>query len=161
IAKANFYPSLAITGGVGFNSFSAAHLINPESVLFGLAGDLAAPLINRNAIRAAYSSASASRKQQVYAYEQTVLNAFVEVSNQLAKIDNSEKSYVAKSQEAAILNQSVSISESLFRSARADYLEVLLTQREALESRMELIEIKLDQLNARVMVYKALGGGWR
>lgn len=161
IAKANFYPSLAITGGVGFNSFSAAHLIKPESVLFGLAGDLAAPLINRNAIRAAYSSATASRKQQVYAYEQTVLNAFVEVSNQLAKIDNSEKSYVAKSQEAAILNQSVSISESLFRSARADYLEVLLTQREALESRMELIEIKLDQLNARVMVYKALGGGWR
>jgi outer membrane protein TolC len=48
----------------------------------------------------------------------------------------------------------------LFRSARADYLEVLLTQREALESKMDLIEIKQAQLNAKVNMYKALGGGW-
>jgi outer membrane protein TolC len=40
-------------------------------------------------------------------------------------------------------------------------LEVLLTQREALESKMELIEIKLKQLNAKVDIYKSLGGGWK
>lgn len=161
IARANFYPSLGITGAAGFNSFNAAHLIKPESLLFGLAGDLAAPLINRNAIRAAYSSATAAQQQQVYAYEQTVLNAYIEVANQLSRIENSTQSFRAKEREASILHQSVSISESLFRSARADYLEVLLTQREALESRMELIEIKLEQFNARVMIYRALGGGWR
>jgi len=49
----------------------------------------------------------------------------------------------------------------LFRSARADYMEVLLTQRDALESRFELVETHKQQLNAMVDVYKALGGGWR
>ena len=48
----------------------------------------------------------------------------------------------------------------LFKSARADYMEVLLTQREALESKFELIETKMQQLNAHVAMYQVLGGGW-
>jgi outer membrane protein TolC len=59
-----------------------------------------------------------------------------------------------------MLAQSVVISNKLFRSARADYLEVLLTQREALDSRLELIEIRLKQLEAKVSLYRSLGGGW-
>ena len=49
----------------------------------------------------------------------------------------------------------------LFRSARADYVEVLLTQRDALESRFELVETRKQQMNAMVNMYQALGGGWR
>jgi outer membrane protein TolC len=49
---------------------------------------------------------------------------------------------------------------NLFKSARADYMEVLLTQRESLESKMELIEIRLKQIQGKVNLYRALGGGW-
>ena len=80
--------------------------------------------------------------------------------NQLSKMDNFSKSYETKSKEVDILTQSITISNNLFRSARADYIEVLLTQREALESKIDLIEIKLKQLEAKVNIYKALGGGW-
>ncbi len=59
------------------------------------------------------------------------------------------------------LNSSVKISNSLFQSARADYMEVLLTQREALQSRFELIETKKQQIGAMVNIYRALGGGWK
>ena len=62
--------------------------------------------------------------------------------------------------EVDILMQSVEIANNLFRSARADYLEILLTQREALSSKMELVEIKTKQLNAKVNIYRSLGGGW-
>ncbi|MCA8972419.1 MAG: hypothetical protein KDC95_21705, partial [Planctomycetes bacterium] len=48
-----------------------------------------------------------------------------------------------------------------FGSARADYMEVLLTRRDALESQMELIETKTRQLQATVDLYQAVGGGWR
>ena len=58
--------------------------------------------------------------------------------------------------EVAILLQSVAISNNLFNSARADYMEVLLTQREALESKMQLIEIRMKQLSAKVNIYRAL-----
>ena len=59
-----------------------------------------------------------------------------------------------------VLNASVDISGELFRSARADYLEVLLTQRDALEAKMELVETKLNQFNTITNMYRALGGGW-
>ncbi|MFZ2906375.1 MAG: TolC family protein [Cyclobacteriaceae bacterium] len=161
VARANFYPSLSIEAGIGYQAFNPAYLIKPESILYNLAGDLMAPLINRNAISAAYKNANAAQTQQVYNYERTILNAYLEVVNQLSKVDNFKKSYQTKEQEVDILMHSITISNNLFKSARADYLEVLLTQREALESKMDLIEIKLKQMNAHVDIYKSLGGGWK
>jgi outer membrane protein TolC len=71
-----------------------------------------------------------------------------------------EKSYDLKSQEVEALIRSIEISNLLFKSARADYMEVLLTQRDALESRFELVETKKKQMNAMVNMYRTLGGGW-
>lgn len=160
VARANFFPGARIVGGTGFQAFNIRYLMNPESLLFNFAGELIAPLVNRNAIKAQFKSASAMQLQAVYEYEQTILNAYIDVVNQLSYVHNFEKSYQTKVKEVNILMQSVLISNSLFRSARADYLEVLLTQREALESKMDLVEIKQKQLNAKVNIYRALGGGW-
>lgn len=161
VARANFYPSLSINAATGFNAFNPMYLVNPESMLFNLAGEIAAPLINRNAIKAAYSNANAKQLQAIYNYEKTILNAYCDVLNQRAKIENYSQSFQTKNQEVELLMQSVSISNSLFNSARADYMEVLLTQREALESKIDLIEIKMKQLDARINIYRSLGGGWR
>ncbi|TGE27496.1 efflux transporter outer membrane subunit [Hymenobacter metallicola] len=161
VARTNFYPSLRITGAVGTAAFQPGLLATwPESMLLSLAGDVAAPLINKNGIKALYYSANARQTQAVYNYERTVLNAYVEVANQVASIRNLEKSYGEKAQAVQALNESNTISNNLFRSARADYTEVLFTQRDALESKFDLIETKMQQLNASVNVYRALGGGW-
>ncbi len=162
IARARFYPSLAISAGIGYRAFNPSYLLNtPESILYTMAGDLAAPLVNRNAIKAAYSSANAAQVQAVYDYERALLNGYMEVANQLAMIDNLGKSYNLKSQQVEALSQSIDISNDLFKSARADYMEVLMTQRDALEARFELVETKLRQMNATVNIYRALGGGWK
>jgi multidrug efflux system outer membrane protein len=129
--------------------------------LYSLTGDLIAPLINRNAIKASYYSANAKQLQAVYNYEKTILNAYIEVANQLSKIDNMAKTYEFKEKQVDALNKSVDISNDLFRSARADYMEVLLTQRDALESKFDLIETKMEQMSAVVNIYHALGGGWK
>ncbi|KAA3438734.1 TolC family protein [Rufibacter hautae] len=160
VARARFYPSVGISAGVGFQAFNPSFLLKPESMLLSLAGDVAAPLVNRNGIKAVYASANARQIQAVYNYERTILNAYVEVANQLAKISNLEKSYDLKAKEVEALTQSIDISNQLFTSARADYMEVLLTQRDALESRFDLVETRMQQLNAMVNVYRALGGGW-
>ncbi len=159
-AKARFYPSFDIGAGLGLQAFNPTYLIKPESFLFSLAGELTAPLINRNAIKAAYYNANARQIQAVYHYEQTILNAYIEVANQISKIQNLNKSIDIKSQEVDTLMKSIDISNDLFKYARADYMEVLLTQREALESKFELVEKKVNQLKATVAVYRALGGGW-
>lgn len=160
VAKANFYPSFGIRAGLGLQAFNPIYLVKPESILFNLAGDMMAPLVNKNAIKATYFNANAQQVQAVYNYERSILNAYIEVLNQLSGMRNFLDSYNTKAREVDILTQSITISNSLFRSARADYMEVLLTQREALESKMELIEIRMKQLGARVNVYRALGGGW-
>jgi NodT family efflux transporter outer membrane factor (OMF) lipoprotein len=162
VAKAQFYPSLGISAGIGFQAFNPEFLIqSPQSLLYNLAGDLMAPLVNRNAIKAMYYNANARQIQAVYEYEQTVLNAYIDVANQMAKVNNLEKSYDLKSKQVQALSESIDISISLFRSARADYMEVLMTQRDALEAKVELIETKKQQMNAMVDIYHALGGGWR
>lgn len=162
VARAKFYPSLGITASVGYRAFNPAYLLKtPESLLYSIADDLMAPLINRNAIKAGYYNANAKQVQAIYNYERTILNAYIEVVNQLANIDNLEKSYDLKSKQVVALSQSIDISNNLFRSARADYMEVLLTQRDALEAKFELVETKKQQMNAMVNVYHALGGGWK
>ena len=161
-ARAEFYPSLDISASYGLQAFKPNYLFTlPESLLYSLAGDLAAPLINRNAIKAEYKNANASQLQALYNYERTILNAYLEVATQLSKISNLENSYDLKSKQVDALNKSIDVSNDLFKSARVDYFEVLMTQRDALESKLELIETKKEQLNATVHIYRNLGGGWK
>lgn len=161
VARANFYPSIGIRAGGGLEAFNTRFLTTtPESVFYRLAGDLVAPLINRNALKAAYNNASARQIEAVFEYERTILNAYFEVANQLSNIENLRQSFDLKERQVQALTESIDLSNRLFQSARADYMEVLLTQRDALESRMELVETRRDQLLAKVAVYRALGGGW-
>lgn len=161
VARANFYPSLGISGNIGLNAFRPGYVFRPESILFSLAGDLASPLINRKAIKAQYQTATAKQLQAVYAYDQTILNAYIEVSNQVGRVSNLKNSVELKSKEVETMISAIKIANTLFSSAHADYMEVLMTQRDALEARFELVDLKIEQMNAKVSIYRALGGGWR
>lgn len=162
VAKANFYPSFAMRASVGFEAFNPKYLLNiPESLALSLGGDIVAPLVNRNAIIAAYKNASTEQVQAAYEYEQAIIQAYMEVANQLSNIDNLAKNYQLKQQQVSKLKESIDVANQLFKSAHADYLEVLDTQREAVEARSELIETKQMQISAKVDLYRALGGGWQ
>lgn len=161
-ARANFYPSFGIKAGVGLEAFKPEFLTEtPASLLYSLAGDIVGPLINRNAIKATYNNATARQLAAVYEYEKAILNGYIEVVNELSNIDNLQQNYDLKEQQVEILTQSIEVSNKLFQSARAEYIEVLLTQRDALEAKIELVETKKQQLLANVAVYRDLGGGWK
>jgi len=162
VAKAMFYPSLRIEAGIGFESFDVGRLVAaPEALLYGAAAQLFAPLLNRKKLKAKYFSANSKQMRAVLNYERTILEAYKEIANQLSMIGNLEKTYELRSKEVDTLKQSITISTILFRSARADYLEVLTTRRDALTSQLDLIETKKRQMNAVVNIYQALGGGWQ
>ena len=162
VAKARFYPSFDITAGAGFEAFNPVYFIkSPESILLNIGGELMAPVINRKAIKAEYLNANAKQLQTVFQYEQTILKAYIEVANQVSKISNLEKSYEQKFNEVKVLNSSIVIANELFTSAKADYMEVLITQRDALEAQFELVEYKTKQFNSVIDLYRSLGGGWK
>jgi outer membrane protein, multidrug efflux system len=162
VAKAEFYPRFTITAGLGLQAFNPAYLVKfPESLLFSLAGDVAGPLINKNAIKAEYYKANARQIQAVYNYERNILNAYVEVSTELSNLKNRQQEYELKVKQVDTLVASVDISAELFKAARADYLEVLMTQRDALQAKLELAENKQHLFNSVINIYRALGGGWK
>jgi NodT family efflux transporter outer membrane factor (OMF) lipoprotein len=161
-ARKEFYPSLEISATLGLEAFKPSYLVKlPESIAYNLAGELAGPLINKSAIKANFQSADAKQIQSLYEYDKTILNAYLDVANLMSRVKNIDQYYQLKSQETKALDESIDIANQLFRNSRADYLEVLLNQRDALDAKMELVEAKQKQLSTVVDIYKSLGGGWK
>lgn len=161
-AKAAFYPTVNISGSLGFQAFNTAFLfITPQSLAYNLIGSLTAPLLNRSAIKAQFKYAKASQIEAMLNYQKTILNGYVEVSNELSGIKNLEQIYNRKTKQVEALTMSIDISNDLFKSGRANYLEVLMVQSRSLQSKLELVNTKKRQFNATINIYKALEGGWR
>lgn len=160
VARANFFPKLILNARVGYDAFNTRYLfISPESLIYSVAGDLVAPLVNRAAIKADYMNADAKQLQALYNYQRTILNAYTEVVNRITKVQNYSMSIEVKKQQLESLESAVSVSSTLFQNARVEYLDVLFAQRDRNEARMVLIDTKKEQLSAIVNAYQALGGG--
>ena len=161
-AKAAFYPNFNITASLGFQAFNPEFLFtSPASLAYSLAGTLVAPIINMKSLEAAFNTAQASQLAAMYRYQKTILNAYVEVANQLASIKSLQQINTLKQQQSDALKQSVESSNELYKAARASYLEVLIAQQSALHSNLELINVTKRQRLATIHIYKALGGGWK
>lgn len=161
-ARKEFYPSVGISATLGLEAFKPNYLVKlPESVAYNLAGEIAGPLINKSAIKANFKTADARQIEALYEYDKTIINSYLEVSNLMSKIKNLDQYYTLKSQETKALEQSIYIATLLFKNSRADYLEVLMNNRDLLDAKMELVEAKKNQLGTVVNIYKSLGGGWK
>ena len=130
-------------------------------MVYGLVGTIAAPLINRSAIRADFNTAKANQNIALYNYQESIINGYVEVYNQMANIRTLQAMNVVKQQELDVLNRAIGTSSELFKTGNANYLEILNTKRTALNAKFELIDTKKRQYNAVINIYKALGGGWK
>jgi NodT family efflux transporter outer membrane factor (OMF) lipoprotein len=140
-ARKEFYPSLEISATLGLEAFKPSYLVKlPESMAASLVGELAGPLINKSAIKANFQTADARQIQALYEYDKTILNAYLDVANLMSKVKNIDQYYKLKSEETQALEKSIDIANQLFKNSRADYLEVLLNQRDALDAKMELVE---------------------
>lgn len=161
-ARAAFYPNLNLMAGYGFQAFRTDLLFEtPSSIAYQAVGSLVAPLVNRNALKARFNAASAQQLEAMHAYQQRILGGYVEVVNSLSNLRNLREAVDLKRRQSEALQRSVATSRELYRSAKANYIEVLLAQQNALAATIELIELSKRQRHATVDLYKALGGGWR
>jgi len=159
VARAQFFPKVAITGTVGYQAFNPKYLFNPDALIFNAVGELTAPLLNKAAIRADYLVANARQLQSVYNYQSVILNAVIEVVNRLSGVQNYSQSIEIKRQQLKALEAAVVDAGKLFQATRIQYIDVLTSQRDLLQAKTLLIDVKRQQLSAIVNVYQALGGG--
>ena len=148
-ARAEFYPSFNMGATLGFSAFKPSYLLRtPESMMYSLVNDITGPVVNKSAIKAAFNTANALQIEALYTYQKTIINGYMDVSNQLSNFQNLDKAYELKNNETSTLKEAVEISTDLFKYGKATYLEVLTAQKDALAAQLELIDFKKQQLQS-------------
>jgi multidrug efflux system outer membrane protein len=160
VARADYFPSLSLTGGYGSESGALKNLFSGPAVIWSIAASLAQPLIGLKAIEANVESKTAARDQLVVAYQQTVQTAFKETHDALVANQTMRDALVAQTERRTNLERALDLAGLRYRSGYSPYLEVLDAQRQLLQAQTLQILAARDVRLAVVDLAKALGGGW-
>jgi multidrug efflux system outer membrane protein len=160
VAKTAYYPSIKLTGAVGYESYDLSKLIQPDSLIWNLAGSVFQPVFNGGRIGFDVDRATAAYEEGVALYQGQLLRAFREVEGSLAALRNldAQAKFQAIARQQA--SRSVQLAEIRYRAGLVNVLEVIDAQRTALRAEREALAVTGDQFASTISLVKSLGGGW-
>lgn len=156
--RAAFLPQVSLSANVGSLLINSLDY-NPLTV-WSLGGSLLAPLFNGGRLQAQFDAATAQRDQAAYAYRASVLSAFADVENALTGTRRLAEQSQLATQRRDVLQQSLGFAHDRYEAGYASYLEELDAQRNLYAAQLEVVKLRQAELDNRVQLYKALGGGW-
>jgi multidrug efflux system outer membrane protein len=159
VAKANFFPTISLTGALGGVSPQLSELTGAGRA-WSLAGNLAGPLFTAGRLKNEYRAALAQRDQAKIAFEKSVTQAFGEVSTSLSAHQELAKAYAEQLNSVEAYRESVRLSSIRYDSGLASYLEIIDAQIQMYPAEQSAIIYDLGRKVALVNLYRALGGGW-
>ncbi|MEC3876280.1 TolC family protein [Chryseobacterium salviniae] len=160
-AKAQFYPTLRITGSGGVQSVDIDHLFSVNSLFANVVAGLAQPILNRRAIRTNYEVSLANQETAYLNFRKTVLTAGKEVSDAIRVFSVQDSFIELKQKELNAYKNSVEYSQELVNYGMANYLEVLNASVNSLNAELNIANAEYSKMKAAVELYQALGGGWK
>jgi len=161
VSQTNRYPKLEISLIGGVNSLLAKNWFNiPGSLMGNIIGNLTQPVFNKRKLKTAYEVALLEREKAEIDFQKTVYNAINEISDAIITINKLDEELEIAKEQLETAQLGTSQATMLFNSGYATYLEVVNSQRVALNTELNYNQLKLSKLNARIKLYKALGGGW-
>ncbi|WDF70302.1 TolC family protein [Sphingobacterium oryzagri] len=161
-ARAHMYPSLVISAQAGVNALTASNWFTIPASLFGsLTGGLTQPILQKRQLRTQYELAQVDYEKSVILFRQAVLNATGEVSDALISIAHLAERENVLLERTNRLQNAIKNADLLFETGSANYLDVVAAQSNALQSELELVQIRQSELAAAVDLYRSLGGGWQ
>jgi NodT family efflux transporter outer membrane factor (OMF) lipoprotein len=161
VAKAAYYPSISLSGSLGYLSSELATLFTAPSFFWALGPmALAATLFDAGARKAQTEQAMAAYDGTVAFYRQTVLTGFQDVEDNLAALRILDEEAQMQDQAVNYAHESVTLTTNQYRAGIVSYLNVVTAQTIALTNERAAITISGQRLNAAVLLVKALGGGW-
>lgn len=160
MAKADRFPKLSITGLLGVADPSLSQLFSRNGD-FGVAGPtLTGPLFNAQILGFQQRAAEAVARQTLAQYEQTILVAFKEVEDALIAVKTAREQREAQAEQVASLRSALHLANLRYKGGLANYLDVLIAQRNLFDAELALTGTHRLHLVSIVQLYKALGGGW-
>ena len=162
IARASFYPNLSISATGGISSFRLQNLFKSSPWFLTLGGNLSQVIFNRGQLKMQLSVAESQQMQAYYAFQQSLLTAGQEVSDALYAYETALEKQGTRSSQIASLEKAVEFNKELLKySSATNYTDVLFAEQTYLQAQLAGVSDKMQELEAIVELYRALGGGWK
>jgi multidrug efflux system outer membrane protein len=159
-ARAAYFPSISLTGILGFQSLELSNLIQSSAKFWNVKPQANMNIFDFERISSNVRLTKAQKKEAIIQYKKTIRNAFKEVFDALNTLKSDTAKLEAQQKEIETLKRVLDLSNKRFNVGYTNYLEVLKAQRSYLNARLNLEELKAKVLADQVTLYKALGKGW-
>jgi multidrug efflux system outer membrane protein len=160
VARAAYFPQISLTGSGGFESIGLGLLLSGSSVIGNFAGSVTQPIFNAGKLRANVKLAKAEQQQELLTYEQTIQQAFSDVSNALIAYRKYRDFREHQELLTGCAQQADNLSQIRYRGGATTYLEVLTSETSYFSAELTLAQARLNERLSLVEIYNALGGGW-
>ena len=158
IAEAAFYPSLTLSGSLGWTAGGVS--VDGGKMITNLIASLGQPIFARGKIIAGRKAAESRYTQALYNFRQSLLDAGVEVNNAIILWNTAKHRVELDKKQILTLKAAVWNTQLLMKHGNANYLEVLSAQKNLLQAELTEKADKFDEIQSVVNLYQALGGGY-
>lgn len=159
-ARAQFFPSITLTGQAGAQSVALAALFAPQAAFYTLAAGLTQPIFDGGRILANFELTQARQDELLQTYRKTVVSAFADVNTALVVVRETAERLRLQREVLAASRRAFALAEQQLRAGTIDIVTVLNTQLTLFQAEDALAQAQLARLLAIVSLYQALGGGW-
>jgi outer membrane protein, multidrug efflux system len=160
VAKAAYYPAIALTSSGGFESTALSSLFTGPAGMWSIAGQLTQPLYAGGALKGAVRLSEAQKDQLALAYQQTIQGAFREVSDALIAYKKDQDFRKQQELLTDAAKDASCLSNLRYKGGAASYLEVLDAETRQYAAELTLAQARLNEMLDYVQLYHTLGGGW-
>ena len=161
VAKAALFPSISLTGTAGYESFALNNLFSHAQRAWNGAASLTQPVFAGGALRSEIRRAEAQKEELLLTYQQTIMNAFQQVSNSLTAYQKDREFREQQELLTAAAEDADRLSKILYQHGGTSYLQVLTSENNEFSAELNLAQAQLNERLALVQIYNALGGGWQ
>lgn len=159
-ARAQFFPTIQLTGNGGYQSSALVSLFQPHAAFFQLVGSATQPIFDGGKILGNFEYAKARQDELLQTYRKTIVQAFTDVDNALFSIKQTTIKLQLQRDVVNASRRAFDLAEQQLRAGTADIVTVLNTQLTLFQAEDTLAQAQLARLLAIVSLYQALGGGW-
>ncbi len=158
---ANFFPQIGLTSFLGKVSPELSAFSAGTANAWNIGATMTGPIFQGGQLKAQYRASKAAFDEAKFAYEQSVITAFQEVSDALVSRQKLADVRVYDEQATVALRSSVDLATQRYINGKSSYYEVLEAQQELYPTERSLVQAQANELISIIQLYKALGGGWQ
>jgi multidrug efflux system outer membrane protein len=160
VAKAQYFPSISLTGLFGYASTALSELFNSAANLWDVSGLVLGPIYTGGALSGQVRVSEAVQRQALEGYLLTVQTAFREVDDALVSYQKFQEELEAQGRRVNALQEYSRLANLRYNEGQVSYIEVLDAERRLFDAELLFTQNQNAVYNSLVAIYKAMGGGW-